>query len=60
MKQLTTFATILTFIMGFSVVSFGQDTPPPTPPVQHGPGFVYVSSGIFMITVINHHDVSQR
>jgi hypothetical protein len=40
MKQLTTLATILTFIMGFSVVSFGQDTPPPTPPVQHGPGFV--------------------
>ena len=40
MKKLTTLAAILTFILSFSVFSYGQNTTPPTPPVKHGPGFV--------------------
>ena len=40
MKRLTTLAAILTFILSFSVFSYGQNTTPPTPPVKHGPGFV--------------------
>ena len=40
MKRFITLTATMAFLLALTTFSFAQDTPPPTPPVGHGPGFV--------------------
>jgi hypothetical protein len=40
MKRFITLTATMAFLFAITAFSFAQDTPPPAPPVVHGPGFV--------------------